>query len=309
MPHPVPDRNNRRFQPPAPARARWPRWLVALVLLGAAGFGWQWWQNNHKTAAPTPTPQTAAPPAPAAPAPEVAASGPQHPVDTLAPAEPGLPALASSDAKLTEVLNSLLGAKSVTKFLVLDGFVRRVVATVDSLPREHAPTLMWPVQKTAGRFGTQAVAETQVITVDNSARYAPFVAFVEQVDLEKAVALYAGLYPLFQQAYEELGYPGKYFNDRLVAVIDHLLQAPEPTASIQVKLVEVKGDVPSIQPWVRYEYVDPQLQALSAGQKMMVRMGHVHERQLKARLTSLRALLVKGNVTTAVQPAAAASKP
>lgn len=248
-------------------------------------------------------------PPPAAPAPQVAASGPQNPVDALAPPEQGLPALASSDGKVTEALNGLLGAPSVKKFLSLDGFVRRVVATVDNLPREHAPTLMWPVQKTPGRFATQAVAETQVITVDNSARYAPFVAFAEQVDLEKALALYAGLYPLFQQAYEELGYPGKYFNDRLVAVIDHLLQAPEPTASIQVKLVEVKGDVPSQQPWVRYEYVDPELEALSAGQKMMVRMGHVHERQLKARLTTLRALLVKGNVTAAVKPAAAASKP
>lgn len=33
----------------------------------------------------------------------------------------------------------------------------------------------------------------------------------------KAVALYCSPYPLFQQAYEVLGFPGKYFNDRLVA--------------------------------------------------------------------------------------------
>ena len=39
--------------------------------------------------------------------------------------------------------------------------------------------------------------------------------------------VYERLYPLFQQAYEDLGYPGKYFNDRLVEVIDHLLQTPE----------------------------------------------------------------------------------
>jgi len=302
MPHPPPDRSNRPFQPPAPPRARWPLWLGGIVLIAAAGFGWQWWQAKPKPVPAPPTAQTAPTPPSVAAAPEAAASGPQNPVDALAPPDTSLPPLASSDAKVTEALNGLLGAKSATKFLSLDGFVRRLVATVDNLPREHAPTLMWPVQKTPGRFATQPQGETQVITVDNSARYAPFVDFVEHVDLEKAVALYARLYPLFQQAYEELGYPGKYFNDRLIAVIDHLLQAPEPTASIQLRLVEVKGDVPSTQPWVRYEYVDPQLEALSAGQKMMVRVGHVHERQLKARLMALRGLLTKGNVA---QPATA----
>lgn len=305
----MPDKHHRPFQPPPPPpRPRWPLWLGAIAALAAAGFAWQWWQDNQNQP-PPPTAQTAPTPPPAAPTPEVAASGPQNPVDALAPPEPGLPPLASSDAKVSEALNNLLGAKPAAKFLALDGFVRRVVATVDNLPREHAPTLMWPVQKTPGRFATQAQGETQVITVDNSARYAPFVEFVEHVDLEKAVALYARLYPLFQQAYEELGYPGKYFNDRLIAVIDHLLQAPEPTASIQLKLVEVKGDVPSTQPWVRYEYVDPQLEALSAGQKMMVRVGHVHERQLKARLTTLRGLLAKGNVTASMAQPAPAAKP
>ena len=49
----------------------------------------------------------------------------------------------------------------------------------------------------------------------------------------RAVALYARLYPLFQQAYEELGYPGRYFNDRLVEVIDDLLATPEPTGPVR----------------------------------------------------------------------------
>ncbi|MCA8886134.1 MAG: DUF3014 domain-containing protein, partial [Hyphomonadaceae bacterium] len=75
--------------------------------------------------------------------------------------------------------------------------------------------------------------------VDNAARYGALVRWIESVDMERAVALYARLYPLFQQAYEELGYPGRYFNDRLVAVIDHLLQAPEPASPVAVKLTAV----------------------------------------------------------------------
>jgi len=32
---------------------------------------------------------------------------------------------------------------------------------------------------------------------------------------------------LFQQSYEDLGYPGQYFNDRLVEVIDDMLKTPD----------------------------------------------------------------------------------
>ncbi len=38
-------------------------------------------------------------------------------------------------------------------------------------------------------------------------------------------------------------------------------------------LVEVKGSVPSLRPWVRYEFVDPDLEAQSAGRKILMRMG------------------------------------
>ena len=93
---------------------------------------------------------------------------------------------------------------------------------------------------------------------------------------------------LFQQAYEELGYPGGHFNTRLVQVIDHLLAAPEPKQPPSVKLVDVKGEVPSTRPWVRYEYTDPALESLSAGQKIMVRVGVTHERRLKAWLSGFR---------------------
>ena len=114
----------------------------------------------------------------------------------------------------------------------------------------------------------------------NANRYAPFVRFVESVDAAKAAAVYLRLYPMFQRAYEEQGYPGKHFNDRLVDVIDHLLQTPEPPAPPKVTLTEVKGPIKPARPWVAYEFADPNLEARSAGQKMLLRMGR---RQCAAR--------------------------
>ena len=109
--------------------------------------------------------------------------------------------------------------------------------------------------------------------------------------MDAAARLYGRLYPLFQQSYEELGYPGRYFNDRLVGVIDHLLAAPEPGGAIAVRLVDVQGPEKLTRPWLHYEFADPALEGLSAGQKLLVRVGPVNERRLKARLAALRKAL------------------
>jgi len=49
------------------------------------------------------------------------------------------------------------------------------------------------------------------------------------------------LYPLLQRVYVELGHPDQYFNDRVVEVIDHLLETPEVAPPIKVKAIEVEG--------------------------------------------------------------------
>lgn len=226
----------------------------------------------------------------------MAASGPLHPVDALAEPDVALPALAESDTFIAKAITELLGRKSVASFLQLDGFVRRFVATVDNLPRGQAPSRMWPVQPTSQRFAVTGSGGNEAISPDNAARYAGFVGFVESVDTAAAAVLYARLYSLFQQAYEELGYPGRYFNDRLIAVIDHLLQAPEFDVMPKVVLTEVKGEETSSRPWVRYEFADPKLEALSSGQKLMVRMGPANERRLKAKLADFRRQVATGSV-------------
>ena len=64
--------------------------------------------------------------------------------------------------------------------------------------------------------------------------------------------------------------------------IDNLIDAPEP-----------KGPVKLTVPHVLYEYADPDLEAASAGQKVLVRMGAANEAKVKARLRAYRALLVQ----------------
>jgi hypothetical protein len=216
-----------------------------LLILGVAVAGAVVWWFSTQAPAPTPAVPVAAPPQP--PASSAAAEPPaiQHPLE-----EPAGPLAAGQvDAALTE----LLGRKAVASFLQTSDFPRRFAATVDNLGRSHAPTALWPVNPTGGRFTVQELPDGPVIGADNAARYTPLVLLAEGVDTARAAQLYRRMYPLLQRAYEELGYPKRYFNDRLVEVIDTLLATPEVEYPVKLRLVEVKGPIPSERPWVRDE--------------------------------------------------------
>ena len=202
-----------------------------------------------------------------------------------APAEAAVvppPELAGSDDRVAAAFGNSLGG-GLGDLVVVKDLVRRIVVTVDNLPGERLPLSRSPVRKAEGGFIVDEQGGGKNIAADNAARYLPYVLFAEQADMRMLVSAYRRLYPLFQTAYDELGYPSAYFNDRLVVVIDHLLAAPE-----------VAGPVRLIQPKVRYRFEDPELEALSAGQKIMVRIGIDNARRIKARLRELRQGLTAG---------------
>jgi hypothetical protein len=257
---------------------------VAAAVVGAALL----WRSMSKPAQQAPAAPLAAPapgnPNTAAVPPEPAI---KHPIEVPAAAPP----LAAADIGTT--LTDLLGRKAVMSFFQTDDFPHRFVATVDNLGRSHAPPMLWPIHPTAGRFTVEERDGGAVIGTDNSLRYTPMVLLAESVSAPQAVDLYIRMYPLLQQAYEELGYPKRYFNDRLIEVIDQLLATPDADYPVKVQLTEVKGSVPSVRPWVRYEFAEPALESLSAGQKILLRVGSTNERRLKAKLAGIRQELIK----------------
>jgi hypothetical protein len=88
---------------------------------------------------------------------------------------------------------------------------------------------------------------------------------------------------LFQQSYQNLGYPNGYFNDRLVEVIDVMLATPDP-----------KGPIQLVRPNVMYTFADPALEARPAGQKLLIRMGPENAQAIKAKLKELRTIITAG---------------
>lgn len=260
--------------------------LLSVVIAGGVLAGIAYWYTEQARVAAPPERAPAAPPLASqtpAPAPAASESAIRYPVDEAAhPAGP---------PDIVAGLNDLLGRQAVAKFVLTDDFARRLVATVDNLGRSHAPPMLWPVVPTPGRFTVDEAGAPATIAAQNGSRYAPFVQFVEHTDVRRAVDFYRGVYPLLQNAYQDLGFPRRYFNDRLVEVIDLMLATPEPQQPPSVQLLEVRGPHPSARPWVRYEFTDPTLESLAAGQKILIRVGPDNERRLKAKLREFRQAL------------------
>jgi hypothetical protein len=253
---------------------------VGIVVLAGLGFAaWQWLVPGAPPEVSKPPVEAPATLPPPPPEPAVA-----NPLETP-PDAPAAPTAADLEGALTE----LAGAGTVQSLFRLQDLPRRIVTTVDNLGRAQASASLWPVNPPTGEFTTDRSGETEVIASANYARYARHVAALEALEADAAGQAYRRLYPLLQRAYEDLGYPGKYFNDRLVAVIDLLLATPEPKGPIPVQLPEFGADMKPERPWVLYQYADPALEQLSAGQRILLRMGPDNQRRVKAKLRELRA--------------------
>ena len=248
----------------------WGSAAVVVALLGAVFY------YKHHGAVPAPPARTQAPqPEPQAPQ---AATEPavRNPIPESGDTKP-LPPLNESDADVRDSLVGLFGARTISQFLVPQNIVRHIVVTVDNLPRKKVAVELRPVKPTPGATVTAHQGGVTTLGSANFERYAPFMKAVQNTDTQALASLYFKLYPLFQQSYEDLGYPGQYFNDRLVEVIDDMLKAPE-----------VAGPIELTQPKVFYEYANPGLESLSAGQKLLLRMGPAKEALMKAKLRELR---------------------
>jgi hypothetical protein len=248
--------------------------VAAAVVIVAAGT-WYYLQSRHPPSAPV------AAPAPAPPPTEEGAI--QHPL----PAEPAdaaskapLPALADSDPALRDVLVKLVGASAVTDYLRPEGIVRHLVVTIDNLPRQKVAVEKRPTVPVAGTFIADGDELHATLDARNFARYQPMVAVIDRLDMQQLAAVYVRYYPLFQQAYQDLGYPNGYFNDRLVQVIDSLLATPQPAGPIEL-----------VRPNVMYTFADAGLESRPAGQKLLIRMGPDNAAAIKTKLKELRAAI------------------
>lgn len=274
-------------------------WIIGAVLVLAAAAAFYYfkvWQPAQDGAAP---PVTTVAEEPATP-PEIRASEPgpdTRPEVVLQPAEPAeiaevpLPMLSDSDPIAREALDELMSESDATQFIVSDNIIPRIVATVDLLGSRQIPGTVQAINGPESSF--IASKNERPVTVvrneegdeipqffidpSNYQRYTPYVEMLEGVDTAQLVESYRGHAELFQQAYRQMGYADGDFSQRLAEIIDELLATPEGGDAVEL-----------VKPEAYYLFTDPTLESLSAGQKILLRMGDENAARVKTKLAEIR---------------------
>ncbi len=259
---------------------------AAVVVAAVAVVGGYYWLH-HRDATPT-APVATVPPVPLAPpvpTPVTPAPAPAAPPKAIVMAPPtGEPRLTldHSDRPFLDALQGIAGWRaSILHLLIPHDLIRHLVATVDALGRDKVALRVMPTKPVPGQFQVTATASQTWIAVANAERYKPYVAALTGFNPEQSAQVYHRFAYLFQDAYRKLGYPDRRFQDRLVQVLGEMIDAPAPQPPVAVQTSSAM-----------FRYADPDLEALTAGQKILVRMGPENEQAVKKWLRAFRTAVV-----------------
>ena len=275
-----------RYADPVMAHDNRTIWIsVAIVVVLAAGVA-GYWLLEQRARTPVEPPAVVQPPSgPVEPEPEPV----RHPVETIEAeparneAPPELPTIENRNDDAT--VRALADALGDGKLLRDVGLVDAFVAMVDALPGRRLPDRVRPWLPPPGSFEPTAgpEADRYRFNAANAARYRAYVDAVVSFDTAAVAETYRDNYAVLEAAWRDLGNADDYLNDRVVEVLDHLLGTP------------VGETMPVLtRPNVLYEYDDPALEALSVGQKMLLRLEPDQANELLGWLGELRARLATG---------------
>ena len=184
-----------------------------------------------------------------------------------------LPPLDLTDPLVRELVSALSSRPELAAWLATDGLIRNFVASVDAVANGVSPATHLRRLAPSRPFAAQPRGDHFVIDPQSYRRYDGIAETVASLDANGLARIYSTLRPRLQEAYVELGYPDAHFDSAVERAIGRLLDTP---------LVE--GEVAVQRTPVLFQYVDPNLERLSAAQKHLVRMGPRNQRMIQDKL-------------------------
>jgi len=278
--------------------------IVATIVLALAAIAWYFYserevrpetvseipseaESGDGLARPEPFKPTPSRSAPAG-VPAADAAGADGGPDT---AEPDLPSPGESEAEtvsepevslerqqqlLREDLAVRLGPGQL-EMIVEERLLERLVTTVNSLDGEPVPLRFRPLAHVPGLPRLDSEGDDWRLPETPDPRYRLYRAMFDRLDAVEMAELFDRYAPALERAWQALGEDaGQTFRQRTIEVLEHLAEFEPPAARPALH-----------QPKVLYEYIDPALEQLSWGRKILVRIGPEHAPPIQRKLAAL----------------------
>jgi hypothetical protein len=188
-----------------------------------------------------------------------------------------LPTLNDSDQFVFSGLQNLSNAAALVPLLASEQLIRKLVVFVDNISRGEFPQTGLPYLSMEQEMQVRTIDEN-LFEIDEVAysRFDLVTDIFVAIDTEQAMSFYRVLYPLFQQAYAEIGFRDVNFDDTLRRAITNVLST-----------ADVEGPFQLVKPSVMYLYADASIENLQEVHKQLIRIGPENTEQLKAKLRQI----------------------
>jgi len=247
--------------PNRPARRSVGLWVAVVLILAALVtlFVLVW---QRKAASPPPAAaHTEAPPRPERPL--------GGDAESIA-----LPPLSETDALVRELVQKVASHPQLAAWLATEDLIRDFTIGVANVAQGQSASRQLTTLRPSARF--QVIQRGNDLAIDPRSykRYDGIAAAAQSIDPAGIARVYATLKPRIEEAARELG--DSSFDRTLERAIVQLLSTPVPDDPI---LVQTKG--------IGYEFKDPKLEALTNGQKHLLRTGPQNARAIKESLRKI----------------------
>lgn len=200
-----------------------------------------------------------------------------------APAPSVLPK--DSDSLVEQLAQGLSSHPKVAEWLKIKALIRRITAATDNIAQGKSPQAHLGFLDPKKPFIVKKVDGKPYLDPQSYQRYNLISEVIHSINVETAVKIFKQLKPLFQEAYRDLGYPKRDFQDTLIRACVELLDVPM-----------VEGDILLEEGIGVYYVFDEDLEDLSDAQKHLLRMGPANTRKIQKKIKEFAiALGVPGN--------------
>jgi len=191
-------------------------------------------------------------------------------------AEESAVSLEQAHRRLREDLAARLGPGQI-EMVTDERLPELLVTTINSLDREPVPLRFRPLDHVPDLPRLEGDGDVWRLPQASDPRYRPYRALFDRFDATELAELFERYEPALEKAWQALGEDsGTRFRSRLIEVLDHLAAFEPPDERPRLH-----------RPEVLYEYIDPALERLSWGRKVLIRIGPDHAPAVQRKLGDL----------------------